>query len=151
MPPGPPPGFSKNVFINCPFDSEYDSLLRPILFTILYLGHNPQIASQTSDSGEQRINKILSLILKSKFSIHDLSRLKSAKSGEFFRLNMPFELGIDYACRRIGNEHLRRKIPGVGSNISRLQEGPIRSWRSRRQVACKQSQQSCSRCSQLVC
>jgi hypothetical protein len=109
MPPGPPQGFSKNVFINCPFDSQYDSLLRPILFTIIYLGYNPQIASQTSDSGEQRINKILSLILKSRLSIHDLSRLKSAKPGEFFRLNMPFELGIDYGCRRIGIEHLRRK------------------------------------------
>jgi hypothetical protein len=71
MPPGAPPGFSKNVFINCPFDSEYNSLLRPILFTIIYLGYDPQIASQTSDSGEQRINKILSLILKSKLSIHD--------------------------------------------------------------------------------
>jgi len=109
MPPGPPPGFSKNVFINCPFDSEYNSLLRPILFTIIYLGYNPQIASQTSDSGEQRINKILSLILKSKLSIHDLSRIKSAKPKEFFRLNMPFELGIDYGCRRIGIGHLRRK------------------------------------------
>jgi len=96
-------------FINCPFDSEYDSLLRPILFTIIYLGYNPQIASQRSDSDEQRINKILSLILKSKFSVHDLSRIKSAKPGEFFRLNMPFELGIDYGCRRIGSEHLRRK------------------------------------------
>src|SRR6267142_5683245 len=84
------PGFSKNVFINCPFDSEYNSLLRPILFTIIYLGYNPQIASQTSDSGEQRINRILSLILKSKLSIHDLSRIKSGKPREFFRLNMPF-------------------------------------------------------------
>jgi hypothetical protein len=109
MPPGPPPGFSKNVFINCPFDSEYDSLLRPILFTIVYCGFNPQIASQTADSGEQRINKILSLILKSKYSVHDLSRMRSEKRGELYRLNMPFELGIDYGCRRIPSGHLRRK------------------------------------------
>src|ERR1700694_3352516 len=102
MPLGSLQELQKNVFINCPFDSEYASLLRPILFTIAYLGFNPQIASQTADSGEQRINKILSLILKSKFSIHDLSRIRSAKPGEFFRLNMPFELGIDYGCRRIG-------------------------------------------------
>jgi|SRR5882724_182825 len=109
MPPGPPQEFKKNVFINCPFDSEYDSLLRPILFSILYFGFTPQIASQTADSGQQRINKILSLILKSKYSVHDLSRIRSVKPGELYRLNMPFELGIDYGCRRISTGHLGRK------------------------------------------
>jgi len=52
MPPGPHPGFNRNVFINCPFDSQYSSFLRPILFTIIYFGFAPQIASQTADSGE---------------------------------------------------------------------------------------------------
>ncbi len=46
--------FHKNVFINCPFDSECYSLLRPLLFTIAYLGFNPRIAIETSDSGETR-------------------------------------------------------------------------------------------------
>ena len=109
MPPGPPPGFSKNVFINCPFDSDYDSLLRPILFTIVYLGFNPQIASQTADAAEQRINKILSLIVSSKYSVHDLSRIRSERKDEYYRLNMPFELGIDYACRRLSSGYLERK------------------------------------------
>ena len=107
--PGPHPGFNRNVFINCPFDSKYNPLLQPILFTILFLGFTPQIASQTADSGEQRINKILSLILKSRYSLHDLSRIKSRRRGEFFRLNIPFELGIDYGCRRTGVGHLRKK------------------------------------------
>ncbi len=107
--PGPHPGFNKNVFINCPFDEKYNSLLKPILFTIIYLGFTPQIASQTTDSGEQRINKVLSLILKSRYSLHDLSRIKSRRRGEFFRLNMPFELGIDYGCRRTSTTHLRNK------------------------------------------
>jgi hypothetical protein len=110
MRPGPHPGFSKNVFINCPFDSQYNSsLLKPILFTIVYLGFTPQIASQTADSGEQRINKILSLILRSRYSLHDLSRIRSRRRGEFFRLNIPFELGIDYAFRRSSSGHLRKK------------------------------------------
>ena len=109
MSPGPHPGFNRNVFINCPFDSRYGFLLRPILFTIVYFGFTPQIASQTGDAGEQRINKILSLILKSKYSVHDLSRIRSEKQGEFSRLNMPFELGIDYGCRRISTGHLKRK------------------------------------------
>ena len=109
MRPAPHQDFNKNVFINCPFDSEYDSLLKPILFTIIYFGFTPQIASRTGDSGEQRITKILSLILKSKYSIHDLSRIKSAKRGEFFRLNMPFEFGIDYGCRCTARGRLKRK------------------------------------------
>ncbi|HEU4837550.1 MAG TPA: hypothetical protein VFS90_24180 [Pyrinomonadaceae bacterium] len=107
--PGPHPGFNKNVFINCPFDRDYNSLLKPILFTIIYFGFTPQIASETTDSGEQRIDKVVSLILKSRYSLHDLSRIKSRRRGEYFRLNMPFELGIDYGCRRTSARYLRRK------------------------------------------
>jgi predicted nucleotide-binding protein len=101
--------FEKNVFINCPFDEEYYEILRPILFTIIYLGFNPRIASERSDSGEPRISKICELINKSKFSIHDLSRLKSKRKNEFYRLNMPFELGIEYGCRYFASDHLSNK------------------------------------------
>lgn len=97
-------GFGKNVFINCPFDSQYTSLLRPLLFTIIYLGYTPRIATETSDSGEQRISKICKLIKESKFSVHDISRIKSTKQAEFSRLNMSFELGIDYGCRVFRND-----------------------------------------------
>jgi hypothetical protein len=55
--------FEKNVFINCPFDSDYYPLLRPLLFTIVYLGFNPKIALERSDSGEQRIDKICELLM----------------------------------------------------------------------------------------
>jgi len=91
--------FSKNVFINCPFDSKYVVLLRPLLFTLVYLGYVPRIASESLDSGKPRIEKIVQLITESKFSIHDLSRLQSSERDEFYRLNMPFELGIDFGCR----------------------------------------------------
>ncbi|MGB9180510.1 MAG: hypothetical protein WCB68_14855 [Pyrinomonadaceae bacterium] len=84
-------------------------MLRPLLFTIVYLGFNPKIALERSDSGEQRIDKICELIRKSKYSIHDLSRLKSKKEREFYRLNMPFELGIDYSCRRFASTYLKKK------------------------------------------
>ncbi len=58
--------FAKNVFINCPFDANYISLLRPLIFTILYLGYTPKTAAERSDSGETRINKIRELIEQSK-------------------------------------------------------------------------------------
>src|SRR5215211_3176873 len=101
--------FRASVFINCPFDEQYKSLLRPILFTLLYAGLVPRLASEKSDSLEQRIEKILRLIKECKYSIHDLSRLKSEKAKEFSRLNMPFELGLDYGCRCMAKNHLRTK------------------------------------------
>ena len=91
--------FSKSVFINCPFDDQFIPLLRSILFVIIYLGFTPRIALERFDSGEARINKIINLIEASKFSIHDLSRIKSSEKSEYFRLNMPFELGVDIGCK----------------------------------------------------
>jgi hypothetical protein len=95
------PGESRPA-ADCPFDPEYFPLLRPLLFTIVYLGYSPRIASERSDSGENRLTKICELISESKFGIHDLSRLKSTSADEYYRLNMPFELGIDYGARLFG-------------------------------------------------
>jgi len=94
--------FQTNVFVNCPFDKEYRDLLRPQLFCILALGFEPRIALERADGAEVRIDKIVELIKDSKFAIHDLSKLRSKKAREYFRLNMPFELGVDYACRLFG-------------------------------------------------
>lgn len=91
--------FERNVFVNCPFDDKFLSLLRPLLFTVYYLGFTPRIALERLDSAEIRIEKIIELIEDSKYSIHDLSRLRAEAPGEFYRLNMPFELGIDFGCR----------------------------------------------------
>jgi hypothetical protein len=90
--------FKDNVFVNCPFDREYLPLLRPLLFTVIDLGLVPRIALERLDSGRPRFDKIVTLIQQSKYAIHDLSRNQSSKAGEFFRLNMPFELGLDVGC-----------------------------------------------------
>lgn len=91
--------FERNVFVNCPFDDKYLPLLRPLLFTIIHLGLSPRIALEDLDSGQPRIQKILALITESKYAIHDLSRIKAERKGEFYRLNMPLELGLDVGCR----------------------------------------------------
>ena len=49
--------FDDNVFINCPYDVEYLPLLRPLVFTVLYAGLNPRLASERLNSGETRISK----------------------------------------------------------------------------------------------
>ena len=91
--------FDRNVFINCPFDDGYRPLLRPLLFTVYALGFQPRIALESRDSGRPRIDKIVQLICESRYAIHDLSRIQATTSGELFRLNMPFELGVDFGCR----------------------------------------------------
>lgn len=101
--------FETNVFVNCPFDSDFKEILHPILFTIIYHGLKPRLATERIDSGEQRITKIIELIRESKWSIHDLSRVKATSVGEMFRLNMPYELGIDVGCRTFGRGRLAAK------------------------------------------
>ncbi|MBZ0230668.1 MAG: hypothetical protein K8F58_19755 [Bauldia sp.] len=91
--------FETSVFLNCPFDDEYLPLLRPILFAIIDLGFTPRIALESLDSGKPRIEKIISLIEASKYAVHDLSRSQARAPGEYYRLNMPFELGLDVGCR----------------------------------------------------
>lgn len=96
----------KNVFINCPFDNLYFTLLKPLLFTLIYIELDPQI-SETSDSGEVRLHKIKDLMSNSKFSIHDLSRMDSIKKNDLPRFNMPFECGIDFGIK-LSNPQLFR-------------------------------------------
>ena len=140
--------YEKNVFINCPFDDDYTPLLRPLLFTVVRLGFRPRLSSERSDSAENRLKKICSLIDESRNSIHDLSRLKASVEGEFYRLNMPFEFGIDYGCRAFGENtgkrclvlagepyEYRRALSDIsGSDIKYHEEEPskivrgVRNW-----------------------
>lgn len=105
----PVAGYERNVFVNCPFDDEYVPLLRPLLFTIIALGFAPRIATERSDSGENRIDKIVQLIRESRYSVHDISRLVATQPGQYSRFNLPFELGIDRGAQLYGSAHLRRK------------------------------------------
>lgn len=101
--------FETNVFINCPFDAAYRPLLQPLLFTVIHLGLQPRIALEVIDGGQSRIDKIVGLIRDSKFSIHDLSRMESSQAGELYRLNLAFELGIDFGCRQFGDAGQQQK------------------------------------------
>ena len=103
------PDFSKSVFINCPLDDEYEPLLQAILFCLIRFGFKPKIATEQTDSAETRLEKIKELIRSSKYSIHDLSRCQSSGPGEHHRMNMPFELGLDFGCRNFGSSPLDQK------------------------------------------
>ena len=102
--------FDRNVFVNCPFDEDYDHILQAVLFCLVRFGLKPRIATERSDAGEPRIDKILDLIQSSRYSIHDLCRCQARDEGEYYRLNMPFELGLDFGCRRYGGGRLGTKV-----------------------------------------
>ena len=102
--------FETRVFINCPFDKTYiDDLLKPMLYVIIKNGYSPRLSLEISDSGQFRLEKITDIIKSCKYSIHDLSMVKSKKANEYSRMNMPFELGIDYGLRKSGISNLNEK------------------------------------------
>lgn len=103
--------FERCVFVNCPFDHEYEPILQAILFCLVRFGLIPRIATERSEAGETRLQKIIELIEGSRYSIHDLSRCQAKSAGEHYRLNMPFELGLDFGCRQFGQGfHLGKRI-----------------------------------------
>jgi hypothetical protein len=90
---------------------DYAPILQAIMFCIVVHGFRPRLALESSDGAENRLDKIRGLIEQSKYSIHDLSRCQAKKKGEMFRLNMPFELGIDFGCRQyFGNGREAKKF-----------------------------------------
>jgi len=93
--------FEKCVFVNCPFDPEFRQIMLAMVFTIKRLNFFPRLALERNNSAESRIRKIVDLIDESKFGLHDLSRMESKKANELARMNMPFELGIDYGCKHM--------------------------------------------------
>lgn len=90
--------YRSNIFINCPFDSDYYPLLKALLFTSIFCGLKPKL-SETKDGDDIRIRQIQELIKESKYSIHDISRIVPKKKKDLPRFNMPFELGMDLGCK----------------------------------------------------
>jgi hypothetical protein len=91
--------YDRNVFINCPFDSEYTPLFEAIVFAVNDAGFRPTCARERLDSSQVRLQKIFELISSSRYSIHDLSRTGLDETSSLPRFNMPLELGIDLGCK----------------------------------------------------
>ena len=87
-----------SVFLNCPFDREYQSLFDAIIFASVCSGFMPRSALETGDVSP-RMERITRAIFGSKYSIHDLSRCTGLGDLNFARFNMPLELGIAMASR----------------------------------------------------
>lgn len=125
-----PSAFEQNVFLNCPFDDRYRPILNSVLFCILRAGLEPRLALERVDSGENRLDKIIGLMRECRFSIHDLSRCEAVRKGEIARLNMPFELGIDYGLRQSGHEFSDKRFLVLDEKAYRLKQAisDIAGW-----------------------
>lgn len=105
-----PHDYAKSVFINCPFDHDYDPLFYAMVFTIRDLNLEPRSARHTNDGGQPRINKILELIENCRFGIHDISRTELDPIHGLPRFNVPFELGLDLGCRTYATSSHHEKL-----------------------------------------
>jgi hypothetical protein len=97
-------------FINCPFSPEYQPVFRALLFAVCPCGYRPQCALEISDSSENRLSRIESVVRDSKFGIHDILYVELDLKTRLPHFNMPFELGIFFGAKRFGSGRQKEKI-----------------------------------------
>jgi hypothetical protein len=91
----------KTVFINCPYDAEYEPLFDALVFTVVSCGFWPRAAIESRDVSRARMDRIFNAIFSSDYSIHDLSRCQGEGDQMLARFNMPLELGIAMCWRAV--------------------------------------------------
>lgn len=102
--------YSRNVFINCPFDEFYFSIFYAIIFAIFDCGCIPRCPLEIEDSSEIRIEKVAKIISECKYGIHDISRTELDRNTNLPRFNMPLELGMFLGAKRFGDHEQKDKV-----------------------------------------
>jgi len=101
--------YAKNVFLNCPFDEDFEKIQKAIVFTITDCGFRVRCSLEEDDSGSVRMEKIIRLIEESSLGIHDISRTELDAKNGLPRFNMPFELGLFLGARELGTKRQKQK------------------------------------------
>ncbi len=101
--------YSQNVFINCPFDDEYQPIFHAIVFAIYDCGYIARCALEQDNGGISRFEKIYRIILECKFGIHDISRTELDDINGLPRFNMPLEFGVFLGARKYGGNLQKAK------------------------------------------
>lgn len=101
--------YASNVFLNCPFDSEYIDIRNAIMFAIYDCGFVPRCTLEEDNSGNVRFDKIKHLISISKFGVHDISRTELDSTTNLPRFNMPLELGVFLGAACYGDRNQKQK------------------------------------------
>ena len=104
-----PGDYGCSVFINCPFDRDYREIFDALIFSVMDAGLTPRCALEVADGTQNRLEKIMRIIERCRFGVHDLSRTEADPGSGLPRFNMPFELGIFLGIKRAGNSRQRSK------------------------------------------
>jgi len=101
---------SRGVFINCPFDAEYQPLFEAVVFCVTACGFLPRCTLEETDGGVVRIDTIYNLIRQCNHGIHDISRTEvKGQPYELPRFNMPLELGIFLGAKKFGRHSGKKR------------------------------------------
>ena len=127
------------VFLNIPYDDKFDKLFLAYIAGITAYGMVPRATLEITDSS-RRLEKILKLERRCKYSVHDLSRVQLDRAKPRTpRFNMPFELGLCVADanRRAGQRQnwfvleavanrLNKSLSDLGGTDPRIHGGTVR-------------------------
>jgi hypothetical protein len=91
---------TESVFLNIPYDSAFENLYLAYIAGVSAFGLKPRAALEIP-TPDRRLERILALIQKCQYSIHDLSRVQLDRAHPCTpRFNMPFELGLTVALEK---------------------------------------------------
>lgn len=102
--------YSSSVFLNVPFDQRYKKLLDALVFAVHDCGLTARSALEFGNSGDNRFARLVDLIHKCRFGIHDLSRTTLDSANRLPRFNMPLELGLFLGARGFGGRSQQSKV-----------------------------------------
>jgi hypothetical protein len=100
---------NRDVFINCPFDTDYRNFFRAIVFVVMRSGFRARSALETDDASQIRFDKICQIIGQCRYGIHDISRTELDPRSKLPRFNMPLELGVFFGAKYFGGKVQKAK------------------------------------------
>lgn len=100
---------NRDVFVNCPFDTDYRPLFNAIVFTIIRSGFRARCALEADNAAENRFDKICKIISECRYGVHDISRTEVDGNPPLPRFNMPLELGLFLGAKKYGGARHREK------------------------------------------
>jgi hypothetical protein len=100
---------NRDVFINCPFSTDYSEFFHGTVFAVLRSGFKPRCALEVDDGSDNRFDKICRIIGECKLGVHDISKTETDGHSGLPRFNMPLELGLFLAAKKFGGPAQSRK------------------------------------------
>lgn len=97
------------MFINGPFDANYQDLFYALVFTIHQCGFYARCALESEDSGELRMRKIKRIIRECEYGVHDISHVQLEAKDGLPRFNVPLELGLFLGAQEYGPGSQKQK------------------------------------------